>query len=108
MTDGLEPVLQEAKALDYVAPEEDGAGSDAHYNFFESLLTGRDMHSTSPASDKYREMFKAQVIKDASMAHRVVTLMDEADKEGAEDDVFLVLCEQQWRQQHGRPFGAVR
>lgn len=46
-------------------------GSDDHYNMFESMISGRDMHNAStPPGDQFKKMFPAQVIKDVSMAHK--------------------------------------
>ena len=36
------------------------ASTDAHYNFFESLISGRDVHSNLAPSDRFRKMFPAQ------------------------------------------------
>ena len=89
MREGVEPALAAAKAKGYVAADETCTGSDAHYNFFESLLTGRSMHnSSSPPADTYRGMFPAQIIKDAAMAHKVVSLI----RSSRHCDRFLVIC----------------
>jgi SAM-dependent methyltransferase/uncharacterized iron-regulated protein len=89
MREGLQPALTAAKAKGYIADDETCHGSDAHYNFFESLLTGRSMHDASrPPVDTYRDMFPAQVIKDASMAHSVTQLLAASPP----DDRFLVVC----------------
>jgi SAM-dependent methyltransferase/uncharacterized iron-regulated protein len=89
MREGLQPALAAAKAKGYVADSEECAGTDDHYNFFESLLTGRCMHDTTrPPCSTYRAMFPAQIIKDAAMAHKVAQLIDSAPP----DDRFLVVC----------------
>jgi arsenite methyltransferase len=89
MREGVEPALAAAKAKGYVAEDETCSGSEAHYNFFESLLTGRSMHhSSSPPADTYRGMFPAQIIKDAAMAHKVVSLI----RSSHQSDRFLVIC----------------
>lgn len=89
MRQGLVPALAAAKAMGYLADDETCIGSDAHYNFFESLLTGRSMHdATRPPADTYRDMFPAQIIKDASMAHKVTQLVAASQP----DDRFLVVC----------------
>ena len=89
MREGVEPALAAAKAKGYVAPDETCVASDAHYNFFESLLTGRNMHDpSSPPADTYRSMFPAQIIKDAAMAHKVASLILSSHP----GDRFLVIC----------------
>jgi hypothetical protein len=89
MREGVAPALAAAKAKGYVAEDETCFGSDAHYNFFESLLTGRRMHDySSPPADTYRGMFPAQIIKDAAMAHKVVSLI----RSSHHCDRFLVIC----------------
>ena len=89
MREGMEPALAAAKAKGYVAEDETCIGSDAHYNYFESLLTSRSMHdSSSPPSNTYRGMFPAQIIKDAAMAHKVASLISSSHPL----DRFLVIC----------------
>jgi hypothetical protein len=76
MREGREVGLAHAIEKDYVSKDEDIIGSDEHYNFFESLITGRDMHNkATPPGDNFKKMFPAQVIKDASMAHCVHKIM---------------------------------
>jgi uncharacterized iron-regulated protein len=70
-----------------VAEDEDCCGSEAHFNVFESTMTGRSDSSIPPQED-YREMFQAQVLKDAAMAHKVRTILNESDK----DDKIFLLC----------------
>lgn len=89
MREGLQPALAAAKAKGYVAEDETCAGTDVHYNYFESLLTGRSLHDgTCQPSASYRDMFPAQIIKDASMAHKVHQIIASA----APDDRVLVIC----------------
>jgi len=61
-------------------------GSENHYNFFESLISGRDM-ADSPPSDRFRRIFPAQIIKDAAMAHIVVR-----EARASERNRLLVIC----------------
>ena len=57
-------------------------GSELHYNMFESMISGRDMYDNSQKPvDKFRQMFKAQLIKDVAMAHRVNELIKEKPDE---------------------------
>ena len=89
MRDGVEAALAAARDKGYVSMTEDCGSTEAHYAFFESLLTGRSPHDDSkPPSDQYRKMFPAQVIKDAAMAHRVSCLVAAAPPA----DRFLVVC----------------
>lgn len=89
MRESLDAALAAARAKGYVAEEERCDATEAHYSFFESLLTGRDPNDAStPPTDKFRRMFPAQVIKDAAMAHRVAQL---ASASGGADR-FLVVC----------------
>ena len=61
-----------------------------HYNYFESLLTGRNLHlslstatssssSTNsnhqPPSDRFAGIFQAQLLKDEGMAHKINQLL---------------------------------
>jgi arsenite methyltransferase len=62
-------------------------GSAFHYNYFESLLTGRDLHMLATPSDRFQRIFKAQLIKDVAMAHRVNCLIRE---EPDEDQVVVI------------------
>lgn len=93
VADGLESALDEAVASGYLRPDEDCSGSEAHYNAFEALCTGRNMHDPSVApTGLARRLFPAQVIKACSMAHTVAKLVDEADAAAASPSKILVLC----------------
>jgi ubiquinone/menaquinone biosynthesis C-methylase UbiE/uncharacterized iron-regulated protein len=90
MREGLEPALEAAKAKDFISADEMCAGSEHHYNFFDSLISGRDMHDTStPPGENFRRMFPAQIIKDAAMAYKVTKLIKE---DAAGHDRYLVIC----------------
>jgi uncharacterized iron-regulated protein len=89
MREGLEAGLAQAKEKDYVAPNETLIGSEEHYNFFDSLISGRDMNNkNTPPGDQFRKMFPAQVIKDASMAYQVSKLMQ---SEPADSTFFVIM-----------------
>ena len=75
MRESAAAALVAAKERGYVDESEECAATDAHYNFFESLLTKRSVHGPTPPSPRFRKMFAAQVLKDAAMAHRVSTLL---------------------------------
>lgn len=63
-----------------------------HYNQFESLLTGRSIHhdnNHSPTiNQRFRPLFRAQLLKDITMAHKVSQLMETA----ADEEKFLVIA----------------
>jgi hypothetical protein len=76
MKESLEAALEQAKAKGYIHENEACVGSEEHYNCFESMISGRDMHNKdTPPTDKFKRMFPAQVIKDAAMAFKVKNLM---------------------------------
>ena len=89
MRESKEAGLAAAKEKGYVKPDEDLEGTDDHYNMFESMISGRDMHNkdTKPG-DQFRKMFPAQIIKDASMAFKVNELL----KTCSDDTTFYVIC----------------
>ena len=70
-------------------------GSDNHYNFFESLISGRSLNSNvednhvEQPSDRFRKIFPAQVFKDSVMAGIVAKHLHQPD---TKDDKFLVIC----------------
>jgi hypothetical protein len=45
MREGVEAGLTAAKEKDFVAPNETLDGTEEHYNFFDSLISGRDMNN---------------------------------------------------------------
>ena len=52
MRESKEAGLAAAKEKGYVKPDEDLEGTADHYNMFESMISGRDMHNKStPATD---------------------------------------------------------
>ena len=90
MRESLSAALDAAKAKGFVAADETCEATDAHYSFFESLLTGRSVHSADPPTGTFRKMFPAQVIKDAAMAHYANRLL--AQQSNDDDDRYLVVC----------------
>lgn len=89
MKEGVDAALPEAVALDYLAAGETLDGTEQHYNAVEAMITGRDLHDPSqPPTERFRKLFKAQLLKDAAMAHRVNTLIAGSPAE----DAFLVVC----------------
>jgi len=58
-------------------------GSEEHYGFFESLITGNPK-----LSNRFRKIFKAQILKDSSMANYVNKLV----KTEPESSQFLVIA----------------
>jgi len=61
-------------------------GSESHYNFFESLISGREM-TQLPPGDRFRKIFPAQIIKDSAMAHIVIK-----EVQASEKNRILVIC----------------
>jgi SAM-dependent methyltransferase/uncharacterized iron-regulated protein len=112
MKEGEETTLH--AAAQWLPPKVDLNGSDFHYNVFESFLTGRslykkkiqqesnneggnDSNNIEPPSDQFRRIFKAQVLKDEAMAHRITQLLRKSAEEkkkdpDATDDKFLVIA----------------
>ena len=93
MKDGLEKAIEEASKAGFISKEERLNGSDAHYLFFESLFTGRNMRMDPKgelATDRFRKMFPAQIIKDASMAWCATSLDRILNVSGK--DKMLIVC----------------
>ncbi len=102
MKEGEEPALEAAS--EWLPKDVNLDSSDFHYNVFESLLSGRSIYqskssgesddeSLSEPSDQFRKIFKAQVLKDEAMAHRVTELIRKQDNEkDARDEKFLVIA----------------
>ena len=60
MRESKEAAIAAALEQNYIKPDEDLVGSDEHYNMFESMISGRDMHNTdTPPTDQFRKMFPA-------------------------------------------------
>jgi len=64
-------------------------GSNFHYNIFESMLSGRNIHDGSQPDDRFKGMFKAQLLKDIAMAHKINSLLRESEDK---NDRFLVIA----------------
>ncbi|KAG7348360.1 arsenite S-adenosylmethyltransferase [Nitzschia inconspicua] len=95
-------------AAQFLPQKVDLNGSEFHYNVFESFLSGRSLYNTKnteglegssllsqiePPSDQFRKIFKAQVLKDEAMAHRVVELLKESSNNPQGDnEKFLVIA----------------
>jgi len=102
MRDGEEPALEAAS--EWLPEDVNLDGSDFHYNVFESLLSGRSIYGNpSPdeneddgadePSDQFRKIFKAQVLKDEAMAHRVTGLIQKNEnKAEVHNEKFLVIA----------------
>ena len=81
--EGEEFAYLEAIKNDYLEEEDKIIGSEEHYNFFESLISGRDPNSDQTVGDNFRRIFPAQVLKDcvmASMVRREIQKSDPQDK----------------------------
>jgi len=90
MREGEEAALKEAIAKDYIPADVTSLeGTDIHYNLFESMITGRNMHDENlKPNDNYKKIFKAQLIKDYAMAHYVCKLL----KKDTEEQKYLVIA----------------
>ena len=90
---GAAEALAHAKSEGYLGEDLPNWGMDAteaHYAFFESLVTGRPLHGAAPAqqpSNLARRLFPAQIMKSAAMAHRLARLAREHPA-----DRYLVIC----------------
>ena len=65
-------------------------GSSFHYNYFDSLLTGRNMHLATSASpsNRFAGIFQAQLLKDEGMAHFINQLVNDTN----ENDQIIVIA----------------
>ena len=57
-----------AKENNYLEDVDIIPGSEEHFNFFDSLISGRDVNSDEPVRQNFRRIFPAQIIKDCVMA----------------------------------------
>jgi len=74
--------------LGYLQEEDKLAGSEDHYNFFDSLISGRDLNSDQEISERFKKIFPAQVLKDSVMASSIRKGIESSGKE----DKFLVIA----------------
>ena len=86
--EGEEIAYQSAIGENYLEERDRMPGSEAHYNFFESLISGRDLNSDKTVGDNFRRIFPAQVLKDCVMASQIRRALETADKE----DKLLVIA----------------
>jgi len=75
-------------SLGYMNEDEKLPGSENHYNFFDSLISGRDINSDQSVSERFRKIFPAQVLKDSVMASSV----GRGIKTSGANDKFLVIA----------------
>ena len=68
MKEGEETAYEKVIELGYMAKKDMLEGTDQHYDFFESLISGRNLDSWIDPSDRYRKIFLAQILKDCVMA----------------------------------------
>ena len=70
--------------------------SPFHYNYFESLLTGRNLHiSYTQPSERFNGIFRAQLIKDEAMANKIHELLSptlpiDSNNENEEDQIIVI------------------
>ena len=86
--EGEEKAYDAVVELGYLKEEEKLCGSEDHYNFFDSLISGRDLNTDQEVSDRFKKIFPAQVLKDSVMASSI--------RKGVESsglkDKFLVIA----------------
>ena len=88
--EGLEVALDSAKGKDYVSAGEKCEGTSQHYNYFDSLISGRDLHDKDQKpGERFRRIFPAQILKDAAMAWKVNKIMQ--DPSTSEKDMFVLI-----------------
>eukprot|EP00536_Pseudo-nitzschia_multiseries_P008991 jgi/Psemu1/66787/estExt_Genemark1.C_2410033 len=117
VTDGEKPALEAASK--WLPKDVNLDSSEFHYNVFESLLSGRSIYdkgsdgedngesnsnsnsnkesrandNDNEPSEQFRNIFKAQVLKDEAMAHRVTGLINQKkDATEASNEKFLVIA----------------
>ena len=66
--EGEEVAYGSAKENNYLEDVDIIPGSEEHFNFFDSLISGRDVNSDEPVGENFRRIFPAQIIKDCVMA----------------------------------------
>jgi len=88
--EGEEPVLQELKTLGYLNTLSLPPGSENHYNFFESLISGRNLETDfQSVGERFKRIFPAQVLKDTAMATAIANSINNSTDTS---DKFLVLA----------------
>lgn len=87
MREGEAAALASASA--WLPPGADLEGHGFHYDVFESLISGRDPYREEggPPDERFRGIFRAQVLKDVAMAHKIGTLLENA---GAREKILVV------------------
>ena len=78
MREGEEEALKAAKDKGFLPADiTELVGTEDHFNMFDSMISGRDMHNKNlKPNDQFRgKFFKAQLIKDYAMAHYVNQLL---------------------------------
>ena len=86
--EGEEMAYDAVVQLGYLQQEEKLAGSEDHYNFFDSLISGRDLNSDQEVSERFKKIFPAQVLKDSVMASSIRRGMERSGL----GDKFLVIA----------------
>ena len=86
--EGEETAYNSAYEVGYLEEKDRLGGSEAHYNYFESLISGRDINSGQSPGENFRRIFPAQVLKDCTMAARVRRGLESS----APEDKLLVIA----------------
>eukprot|EP00092_Neocalanus_flemingeri_P001211 GFUD01001290.1.p1 GENE.GFUD01001290.1~~GFUD01001290.1.p1 ORF type:complete len:595 (+),score=168.40 GFUD01001290.1:46-1830(+) len=86
--DGEDKAYDTVVNLGYMKDEEKFPGSEDHYNFFDSLISGRSLNSDQEVSDRFKKIFPAQVLKDGVMASSIRRGIESSGLE----DKFMVIA----------------
>ena len=86
--EGEETAYSSAIDSGYLEEKDRMEGSEAHYNYFESLISGRDINSGQSPGENFRRIFPAQVLKDCVMAARIRRGLEVS----AQEDKLLVIA----------------
>ena len=90
MREGEEAAVKASLEKNYIAEgTTEFTAPDFHYNMFESMISGRNMFDKNlQPKDNFKKLFKAQLIKDYAMAHKVNTYIDQHH---AENDKYMIV-----------------
>ena len=86
--EGEETAYNTAFESGYLEEKDRMGGSEAHYNYFESLISGRDINSGQSPGENFRRIFPAQVLKDCAMAAMIRRGLESS----AQEDKLLVIA----------------
>ena len=88
--EGADAALAAAKEKNYLGADETCNGTAEHYDYFDSLISGRDLHDKDQKpGERFRRIFPAQIMKDAAMAWKVSRLL--SDPKTDDDEMFVLI-----------------